>query len=169
MSAEPPRMARADLELLADLIADRLRRGGVGGEAGAHPHAAGDGRDAQRQATDAAPVLVDAAAVANALSISRDSVYRHADLLGGRRLRDTPKARLRFDLDEAVGAWAARSSSEGPAAPESPAPAPVPARRTRRTSGTDPRALPARSVQPRPIQRGAPARLQPPGARQQRG
>jgi hypothetical protein len=41
--------------------------------------------------------LVDAAAIARRFGVSRDFVYRHADELGGVRLGDGPRARLRFD------------------------------------------------------------------------
>lgn len=48
------------------------------------------------------PGDVDATTVATALGTSRDFVYRHANRLGGRRLGSGPRARLRFDLDQAV-------------------------------------------------------------------
>jgi hypothetical protein len=41
--------------------------------------------------------LVDAAALAVELGVSRDWVYEHADELGALRLGNGPKARLRFD------------------------------------------------------------------------
>jgi hypothetical protein len=50
---------------------------------------------------DAPEQLVDAAAVAAALGVSRDYVYDHADDLGGVRLGDGPRPRLRFDLRQA--------------------------------------------------------------------
>lgn len=45
--------------------------------------------------------LIDAAALAGALGVSRAFVYDHADELGVVRLGDGPRARLRFDLDRA--------------------------------------------------------------------
>jgi hypothetical protein len=41
---------------------------------------------------------VDAAALADHLSVTADYVYRHADRLGGVRLGTGPRARLRFDV-----------------------------------------------------------------------
>lgn len=46
--------------------------------------------------------LIDAAEVARRFSVSRDYVYQHADDLGAVKLGDGPKARLRFDPDEAA-------------------------------------------------------------------
>jgi hypothetical protein len=48
--------------------------------------------------------LVDAAVVADALGISRDCVYAHAAELGGKRIGEGPRGRLRFDLDQALAA-----------------------------------------------------------------
>ena len=45
--------------------------------------------------------LVDAATVANALGLSRSTVYEHADELGAIRLGNGDKPRLRFDLERA--------------------------------------------------------------------
>ena len=44
--------------------------------------------------------LVDAAAVAEYLSVARSWVYEHASELGARRLGAGPRARLRFSLAE---------------------------------------------------------------------
>lgn len=55
--------------------------------------------------------LVDAATVARALGVSRDCVYAHAAELGGERIGDGPRGRLRFDLDYALAAWTSRSES----------------------------------------------------------
>jgi hypothetical protein len=49
--------------------------------------------------------LVDARALADALGCSREFVYRHADELGGHRVGDGPRGRLRFDLTAALSAW----------------------------------------------------------------
>lgn len=51
--------------------------------------------------------LVDAQAVADALGVSRSTVYDHAADLGGLRLGDGPRARLRFDLHDARRRWTA--------------------------------------------------------------
>lgn len=71
------------LDALADLVTERLR-------ARAKPAQAG---------------LVDAQTVADALGISRDTVYDHAAELGGRRIGDGERPRWRFDLDAALAAW----------------------------------------------------------------
>jgi len=54
--------------------------------------------------------LVDAAALAVALGVRRDYVYRHARELGGRRLGGGNRGPLRFDLDRALAS--ATSCSE---------------------------------------------------------
>jgi hypothetical protein len=43
--------------------------------------------------------LVSAAEVARELNVGRQWVYEHADELGGRRLGDGPRGRLRFDIE----------------------------------------------------------------------
>jgi hypothetical protein len=57
--------------------------------------------------------LVDAAAVATALNVSRDWVYAHAAELGGRRIGRGNRGRLRFDLGYVLDAWRS-SESTGP-------------------------------------------------------
>jgi hypothetical protein len=57
--------------------------------------------------------LVDAATVAEALSVSRDWVYAHAAELGGRRIGQGSRGRLRFDLDYVLDA-SRSSESTGP-------------------------------------------------------
>lgn len=49
--------------------------------------------------------LVDAATLAAELGVSRDTVYAHAERLGGRRIGDGDRPRLRFDLADALAAW----------------------------------------------------------------
>jgi hypothetical protein len=83
----------AQLDALADRIAERLRAA----DSASRP--------------SVAPRLVDARAVAQAIGISRDAVYAHADQLGGHRVGDGPRGRLRFDLDQALAAWTSRSES----------------------------------------------------------
>jgi hypothetical protein len=49
--------------------------------------------------------LVDAATVAKALGISRDTVYSRAEELGGRQIGNGPRPRWRFDLAVAIATW----------------------------------------------------------------
>ncbi len=51
--------------------------------------------------TPSAYRLLEPKQLADALNVSLDYVYAHADYLGAMRLGDGPKARLRFDLDSA--------------------------------------------------------------------
>ena len=68
------------LERLADLVAARLQ--------------------APARAEHAAS-LVSAAELALRLSVSRQTVYQHAAELGGQRVGTGPRARWRFDVEEA--------------------------------------------------------------------
>ncbi|CAN5794574.1 hypothetical protein BH24ACT25_BH24ACT25_04740 [soil metagenome] len=56
-----------------------------------------------------APRLVDAHKVADALGLTRATVYAMADELGAIRVGDGQKPRLRFDLERARSAWSARA------------------------------------------------------------
>ncbi len=56
---------------------------------------------------------VDAATLAARLGVTRGFVYEHADDLGGVRIGDGPRPRLRFDLDRALEGWNACSSRKG--------------------------------------------------------
>ncbi len=85
--------------------------------------------------------LVDAATLAAELGVSRDCVYTHANELGGERIGDGPRGRLRFDLDQALAAWTSRSASQEPQGP----PVPAAARSRRRQAGGDTRLLPVRA------------------------
>jgi len=87
-------LAPAQLEQLADLIADRLR-----------------------SSSDAPSTLVGAPELAAQLGVDAKSVYRHADELGAIRVG----RRLRFDPEKALTAWGARDSSERPQAANTPA------------------------------------------------
>ena len=58
------------------------------------------------------PQLVDAAALARALGVSRTTVYAHADELGGRRVGGA----LRFDLAHATGPSRAPQPTSAPPA-----------------------------------------------------
>jgi hypothetical protein len=64
--------------------------------------------------------LVDAQELAEQLGVARDWVYANADRLGGVRLGDGPRARLRFDADRAREALAARSGGVLPLSTASP-------------------------------------------------
>jgi hypothetical protein len=87
-------LSEAQLERLADLIAERLR-----------PDVPGERRGG---------ALVDAAAVAEALGVSRQTIYSHAAELGGERVGTGPRARWRFDLEAARAAMASCSTSSVP-------------------------------------------------------
>jgi hypothetical protein len=86
--------------------------------------------------------LVDAATIAELLGVSRDTVYQHAVALGGRRLGDAPRGRLRFDPDEALEGWMHRSSRRDPPAPKAGADAAKAPSRRRRQPGSNARLLP---------------------------
>jgi hypothetical protein len=105
-------MHPADLERLADLVADRLaeRLGDVTPQA-------------------PAGALVDVKAIAATLSVSPDFVYAHAAELGGVKLADSPRAPWRFDVQRAREAMAERGTY-GPTSPS------LPPRHRRRTAET---------------------------------
>jgi hypothetical protein len=102
------RLAPDQLDELADLIAARLR-------------------------CDQPVGLVDAMTVAKALGMKAGWVRENAAELGAVRLGDGPKPRLRFDLEKATAAWAARSAGERSLRA---APAPQAKTRRRRTSAS---------------------------------
>jgi len=72
-------------------------------------------------ATPPTPQTVDAATLATHLGVTRGFVYEHAQQLGGVRLGNGPRGRLRFDLRHALEAWNARSTSERSQTTEAPA------------------------------------------------
>lgn len=86
--------------------------------------------------------LVDAARVAEALGVSRDTVYDHAAQLGGQRIGDGERPRWRFDLEQALAAWSDRSSSEGSQGATSPASTGRSRRRRQSGKGSGRRLLP---------------------------
>ena len=91
MAARPvsaERLHADDLELLADLIAERLRAEPVG------------------------PQLLTVADVAGLLQVGEDFVRDNADALGVIRLGDGPRPRLRF-TSEGVAAFVAGGCSAG--------------------------------------------------------
>ncbi|MGA9876454.1 MAG: hypothetical protein WBQ21_11665 [Solirubrobacteraceae bacterium] len=90
--------------------------------------------------------LVDAATLADALGVSRDCVYVHASELGGERIGNGPRGRLRFDLDRALAAWTSRFESERSHKYEVPAQARVSRRTKPRRLGSGPNLLPIRGV-----------------------
>jgi hypothetical protein len=81
----------ARLDLIADMVAERLTRAAA---APAHGQ------------------LVDAATVARELGVTRQTVYARAAELGGVRIGDGPKPRWRFDLEAARDAVACSSSRQ---------------------------------------------------------
>lgn len=131
------------LEPLADLIAIRLAAGNSALPSGqASPSSELQGTSVPQSA--GGPCLVDAATVAQKLGVSRDCVYSHADELGGRRLGDGPRGRLRFDLEQAFAAWTTRSTdSTSQPAKTTASTTPSRPRRRRRTDST-PDLLPIR-------------------------
>jgi len=58
--------------------------------------------------------LVDARDLAEELGVARDWVYANADRLGGVRLGNGPRARLRFDVEQAREALAASAEGDQP-------------------------------------------------------
>jgi hypothetical protein len=117
MSVGTVTLSADQLEQLADLIAARL--------------------------TGSAPTrgeLVDAATVARALGITRQTVYAHGEQLGGRRIGEGPRAPWRFDLEAARAASGCCSSDESPA--QSANANGASARRPRRAKGNRARGMP---------------------------
>ena len=86
--------------------------------------------------------LVDAQTIAEALGVSRDTVYAYAERLGGERFGDGERPRWRFGLDHALAAWSGCSSSEGSQGVESPTNARVSRRRRRSGKGSGRTLLP---------------------------
>jgi hypothetical protein len=102
-------LTEAQLEHLADLVAERLRE----------------------EPTEPPARLVGARELAERLDVDPKSVYRHAADLGGVQVGRA----WRFDLDRALAAWGAdRSASERPQPSRTPAATGSPSRR-RRTTG----------------------------------
>ena len=91
--------------------------------------------------------LVDAQTLAGILGCSRDCVYAHAAELGGQRIGDGPRGRLRFDTRRALEAWTSRSCSEESQKPKMPASPRVSARRDRKRMGSGPDLLPIKGAE----------------------
>ena len=70
--------------------------------------------------------LIDAQAVADRFSVSRDWVYEHATDLGAIRLGDGPRARLRFDPERVAEALAPRPFAAAPPPPRRKRPSSAP-------------------------------------------
>jgi hypothetical protein len=96
-------LAEHQLDAIADRVAARLAKLLPGDE----------------NASAAGP-LVDAATVAAALGVSRETVYTHAGELGGVRIGNGSRGRLRFDLRRALTAWTSCSERKGSPTPKPP-------------------------------------------------
>jgi hypothetical protein len=107
--------------------------------------------------------LVDAAELAAALGVSRDTVYANADRLGARRMGAGRRPRLRFDVDVALSAWTARGDGRESAAIERAATTGGSAPRRTSRSGAALAGVPARALQPRPLSTGGPRGAVTPG------
>jgi hypothetical protein len=100
------------------------------------------------------PPLVDAATVAVALGVSRVFVYDHAYELGGRRIGNGPRGRLRFDLEEARKGWTGHSIKKESESPKPTVTTGSPGRRRRRQSGSGLELLPIRGTAPVELSEG---------------
>ncbi|MFZ2049893.1 MAG: hypothetical protein WAU69_03035 [Solirubrobacteraceae bacterium] len=98
-------LSSTQLEQLADLVADRLLTAQQGIHAGPE-HAVAVKEDSP---------LLTAEQLSGRLGVGRRWIYEHARELGGQRLGDGPKARLRFDLKTAQDAMARFGSSRSQA------------------------------------------------------
>lgn len=94
----------------------------------------------------ARPRLLSTAELADALSVTPQYVYNHADDLGATRLGDGPKSRLRFDLEEAREWMRTCSASRRPEPTTKPDPKPKASRRRPARSGTTSNLLPIRGT-----------------------
>jgi hypothetical protein len=105
--------------------------------------------DLLRGETAAPTELLTAEALARHLGVSRAWVYQRADELGGRRLGDGPRPRLRFDLAEAEKAMIACSRSKRPQVAVQPSPERKTVNRTKASMGTNGQLLPIRGQKER--------------------
>lgn len=92
--------------------------------------------------------LVDSAELARQLGVSRDTIYAHAEELGGGRIGNGPRGRLRFDLDIALECWMHRSVGEGSAGGDVAAQAQKTRRRRGPAMGSAGELLPIRGAAP---------------------
>jgi hypothetical protein len=105
--------------------------------------------DLLREETSAPTDLLTAEALARRLGVARSWVYAHANELGGRRLGDGLKPRLRFDVVEAEKSVIACSRSKRPPEAVQPLPERKTANRTKASMGTNDRLLPIRGQKER--------------------
>lgn len=113
-------LTAADVEAIADAVADRLQR---------------------RDVEPAPDRLLDASEAAARLGVSRDYVYAHAADLGAIRVGDGARPRLRFSASSLDDACLSSRRTQPPASPGGKL------KRTRRKSeplGTDAELLPIR-------------------------
>ncbi len=92
--------------------------------------------------------LVDAAEVARRLGVERSWVYAHADEIGGIRLGNGPRARLRFDPDTVAERLHVGSVGSEPQHPESRSGNREARPRHRHSTGTSSDLLPIRGRPP---------------------
>jgi len=97
-----------------------------------------------------APRLVDARELAAKLNVSRDTIYEHARELGGERIGNGTRGRLRFDLDRALEAWTSRSISRESQPSQTPVATAPSGHRKRGRLGTSRELLPIRGAADRP-------------------
>ena len=121
------RLADDQLELLADLIAERLRDG--------HEPDVG------------LVVLVDAAEIARRFGLTPATVRARADEFGVIRLGEGPKPRLRFDPAKVAVALTDCQAGRSPEPAEVPAQPTLRRRRRARRTGTGTELLPRRGTQ----------------------
>jgi hypothetical protein len=129
-------------ELCLRLLASGGRRRGVVPDETTHASLART-RTRELASPETARAWVDAATVAEYLSIDRSWVYEHADELDARKLGTGPRARLRFSLarvDEYLNACSVGRQSASP----EPAPQAPLRRRRRQALGTNVALLPIR-------------------------
>ncbi len=117
----PARLHPADLEALADLIAERLASRPLSGPEGREESPdPGAGLGAPQAPRDTPGALLTAAQVAARFGVKAEWVRDHAAELGAIPLGTGPRPRLRFDAQRVADALAHRAPCDahrGPAAP----------------------------------------------------
>jgi hypothetical protein len=145
------RLAAEDLELLADLVAQRVL-------------------ERLDPTTSVPSVTLDAAAIARRYGVTAAWVREHADRLGAMRLGDGPRPRLRFDVERVAAAMASGQVNRRPDEPESGAAPSSSRRRRRRRTGTGVELLPIRGAGgPAGVESGRPIKSGPGAAGTARG
>ena len=94
------------------------------------------------------PRFVTADELDSVLGTSRAYIYEHAGELGARRLGSGPRARLRFDLDDALERAMPCSADRESAPPSTAVVKPIRRRRQPSRLGTDVELLPIRGQSP---------------------